>query len=97
MTRKQCIVLSVAAFILGSLLLFIIFGEHGYIDLNSLKRERDQLHESNNRIREQNVTLSIEIDRLKNDPKYIENVARHELGMVGKDELILKPRSLPRP
>ena len=97
MTRKQSICLSIGALILGSLLLFIIFGEHGYIDLNILKNERDQLLESNNQIREKNVSLSIEIDRLENDPSYIENVARHELGMVGKDELILKPRSLPSP
>lgn len=97
MTRKQRIFLSIAALILGSLLIFIIFGEHGYIDLNGLKSERDQLLESNNQIREKNVSLSTEIDRLKNDPNYIENVARHELGMVGKDELILKPRSLPGP
>ena len=97
MTRKQSIFLSIAALILGSLLLFIIFGEHGYIDLNVLENERDQLVESNKRISEKNLSLSIEIDRLKNDPKYIENVARHELGMVGEDELILKPRSLSSP
>ena len=31
-----------------------------------------------------------EIDRVKNDLKYIENVARQELGMVGKDEVIFR-------
>ena len=95
MTRKQSVFLSIAAIALVSLLFFIIFGEHGLIDLNSPKRERDQLAEKTETLNRKNLSLSVEIDRLKHDPKYIENVARQELGMVGEDELILKPRSMP--
>jgi cell division protein FtsB len=97
MTRTQGIFLSVTVVLLVSLLCFIIFGEHGFMDLNILKKERDQLAENNERLSHQNLSLSVEIDRLKHDPKYIENIARQELGMVAEDELILKPRSLPKP
>ena len=97
MTRKQSLFLSIAVLVLVSLLFFIIFGEHGLIDLNSLKNERTQLTEKTEQLTLKNHSLSVEIDRLKHDPKYIENVARQELGMVGEDELILKPRSLPNP
>jgi cell division protein FtsB len=96
MTPKQRILLSIAALSLVSLLFFTIFGEHGLIDLNTLKNERDQLAEKSVQLTNKNLSLSVEIDRLKHDPKYIENVARQELGMVGEDELILKPRSIPR-
>jgi cell division protein FtsB len=95
MTRKQRVFLSIAVLALVSLLFFIIFGEHGLIDLNSLKNERNQLTEKSEQLTRKNYSLSVEIDRLKHDPKYIENVARQELGMVGEDELILKPRSMP--
>ena len=95
MTRKQSVLLSIAALALACLLFFIIFGEHGLIDLNSLKNERNQLAEKSKELTRKNLSLSVEIDRLKHDPKYIENVARQELGMVGEDELILKPRSMP--
>ena len=95
MTGKQRIFLSIAALALVSLLFFIIFGEHGLIDLNFLKNEKNQLSEKSEQLALKNLSLSIEIDRLKHDPKYIENVARQELGMVGEDELILKPRSVP--
>jgi len=97
MTRTQGIFLSVTVVLLVSLLCFIIFGEHGFMDLNILKKERDQLAENNERLSHQNLSLSVEIDRLKHDPKYIENIARQELGMVAEDELILKPQSLPKP
>ena len=96
MTRKQSVFLSIAALALISLLFFIIFGEHGLIDLDSLRNERNQLAEKREQRTRKNLSLSVEIDRLKHDPKHIENIARQELGMVGEDELILKPRSMPR-
>ena len=37
-----------------------------------------------------NFSLYHEIDRLKHDPKYIEDVVRQELGFIGKDEVIFK-------
>lgn len=95
MTPKQRVALTIAALVLISLLFLIIFGEHGLVDLNALKAERDQLAETGEQLTRKNLSLSVEIDRLKHDPKYIENVARQELGMVGEDELILKHRDVP--
>jgi cell division protein FtsB len=31
------------------------------------------------------------IERLKSDPAYIESIARKELGMIRKEEIIIKP------
>ncbi len=97
MTKKQSIFLSIAVALMFSLLFFIIFGEHGFIDLNSLKAEQNRLSRENEQLNQTNLTLSVEIDRLKHDPHYIESVARRELGMVGQNELILKPRRIPKP
>jgi cell division protein FtsB len=97
MTKKQSIFISLAVALMFSLLFFIIFGEHGFIDLNGLKAEKIQLNEKNDRLTQENLSLSVEIDRLKHDPHYIENVARQELGMVGENELILKPQRMPKP
>ena len=96
MTRKQNLFLSIAVLVLFSLLFFIFFGEHGLIDLKTLKNERAQLAEKSEQLTRQNLILSVEIDRLMHDPKYIENVARQELGMVAEDELILKPQTIPQ-
>jgi cell division protein FtsB len=30
------------------------------------------------------------VDRLQNDPAFVENIARQELGMIRSDELIFK-------
>ncbi len=96
MTRKLNILLSIAVLLLLALFFFIIVSEHGLADLRFIKKERDRLVEDSKRLTRENLTIGIEIDRLKHDPAYIESIARQELGMIGKDEIILKPQSQSR-
>jgi cell division protein FtsB len=83
-----------AILVLFSILLLIVFAENGLVDLYSLRKQRDRLVEKNESLAGDNLVLYNEIERLKNDDKYIENIARQELGMIGKDEVILKPQSV---
>ena len=92
MTKNQSILLSITILFLIALFFFIIVSEHGLLDLRLLKQEKAQLVEENVRLTQENLANSIIIDRLKNDTAYIENIARHELGMIGENEIILKPQ-----
>ena len=95
MSKRQHVFISIVTIFLVSLFFFILFSEHGLMDLNLLKKERNSLVQRNENIARENLTLSVEIGRLENDPAYIENVARRDLGMIGEDELILKPKDNP--
>lgn len=97
MTKKQNILLSISVLLLLALFFFIIVSEHGLADLRFLKKERDRLVEENKKLTRENQAISVEIDRLKHDPLYIESIARQELGMIGEDEIILKPQNSPEP
>jgi cell division protein FtsB len=97
MTKTQGILISIASLLLAALLFFIIVSEHGLADLVFLRQERGKLVEKTEQLTRENLSISVEIDRLKNDPKYIENIARKELGMIGEDEVILKTQSQPEP
>lgn len=90
MTKRQKILLYLATMAIISLFFLIILGDNGLIDLNILKKQRNNLIEENQKIQQKISSLSTEIDRAKSDPAYIEAVARQELGMIGKDEVILK-------
>lgn len=90
MGLRQKILLGFVIAALFSLLLFIIFGENGVVDLHMLETERDNLLKRNAELSQENLSLYREIERLRNDPKYVENVARQELGLIGKDEVIFK-------
>jgi cell division protein FtsB len=93
MTKKQNILISISILLLLALFFFIIVSEHGLADLRFLKKERNKLVEENQKLTRENQTISVEIDRLKHDPAYIESIARQELGMIGEDEIILKSQS----
>ena len=92
MNTREKILLSFAILALFSMLFFVIFGEHGLVDLNLLRQERDNLLEKNRKLKQENLSLYREIDRLKHDLEYTENVARQQLGMIKEEEVILKLR-----
>jgi cell division protein FtsB len=77
------------------MLLFIVFGENGLTDLYKLKIKKDSLSEKNEKLKKKNLSLYREIERLKNDPGYVEDVARKELGVIGKDEVVIKVKPKP--
>ena len=92
MTKTQNIFITIASVLLIALFFFIIVSEHGLADLILLKKDHRELVKKGERLTQENLSIAIEIDRLKHDPEYIENVARKELGMIGEDEVILKPQ-----
>lgn len=90
MTTRQNIILSLIILILFSLFLLIIFGDNGLVDFGLIKGEKDMLVEKNEKLNRENLVMYREIDRLKNDPKFVENVVRQELGVIGKNEIVFK-------
>ena len=72
------------------LIMAAIFGSNGLLELNQAQKKRDMIIKKNNIIQSHNLALYREIERLKHDQDYIEAVARRELGMIGKDDIILK-------
>jgi cell division protein FtsB len=92
MAKKEKILVFMSLFLLMGLFIYIIFSKHGYLDLIHLKQEQSRLIQKNDQLARENHAISIEIDRLENDLSYIESIARQELGMIKKDEIILKPK-----
>ena len=61
-----------------------------WIGVYKLKTKKDNFSKKNEELKTENLSLYREIERLKNDPGYVEDVARKELGVIGKDEVIIK-------
>jgi len=88
MSRKIIFLAASVLFIL--LFIVIVFSQNGYLAFQRLKQEEQALIDQNQKIETENLKLYREIERLKHDPEYIENIARQELGMTGQDEIIIK-------
>ena len=90
MTKRQKITLMVIFVAMFNLLLVVFFGDNGLIELKRLQGRHAALVQENEGLSRENARMYSSIDRLKNDPDYIENIARQELGMIRSDELIFK-------
>ena len=95
MRLKKNILLVLAIVAMCLMLLFIVFGENGLSDLYRLKKQKENLSQKNDELKKENISFYREIERLKHDPRYVEDVARKELGVIGKDEVIIKVKPKP--
>lgn len=85
-------ILTVVFVFMSALLVLIVLGDNGWVELTRLRANRDSLIQANEQLTRENMRLYHTIERLQNDLTYIENVARQELGMIRSDELIFKFR-----
>ena len=67
---------------------FVFFGEKGVLRLFRLQKELERFKEASSKLAEENRKLEEEVKRLREDKRYIEEIARKELGMVKEGELI---------
>jgi len=94
--KRQKITLALVFFAMFILLLVEILGDKGWVELRRLQHTRQALIKGNTLLTQENSKMYDMIDRLKNDPEYIENIARRELGMIRSNELIFKFNSEPK-
>ena len=90
MNLRRKIILAAIFFAMFNLLLFILFSDNGWIELQRLEQTHRNLVKANDLLTRENLKMYQSIDRLQSDPDYIENIARRELGMIRSDELIFK-------
>ena len=90
MNQRQKVMLAGTLIAMFIFLLVTLFGDNGLLDLRRLQQTHQTLLKDNARVTKENLQMYRSVDRLQNDPQYIENLARQELGMIRSDELIFK-------
>ena len=94
-TRKYLVVTGLCVALLFGLALF---GDKGVLRALQDQRQEEALTHELSRLKETNSALRKEIAALHSDPRYIEGIARRELGMVRKDERVYQfPSHAPAP
>ena len=78
--------------VVGTLILLIIFffGDHGLYQLYQLQSEKTKIQSTISSLREKKQLLEEEKTKLRNDPKYIEQLAREKYRMAKKGEKVFK-------
>jgi cell division protein FtsB len=70
--------------------LLITFGNRGIVDNYLMGKRLSQLKADNDGLAIQNQELVKKVILLRSDPAYIESIARNELGMVKKGDVVYR-------
>ena len=84
--RRINILLVIGLFFL--IVFWLFLGKNGFLNLYRMEKQRERLLQRIYQIQMENRRIALEIERLKNDPRYIEKIARKELGLVKENEII---------
>jgi len=79
-------------FFLAPIIYWLSFGEHGFVHLYRTEMKRQAYLARIQKLAEKNQALMEEVQRLRKDMKYVETVARDELNLVKKNEVIYRFR-----
>jgi len=67
---------------------FTFFGDKGLLQVYRLKKELREIERGNWELEKENERLRAEIYRLRTNRDYVEELARRELGLVKKGEVV---------
>jgi cell division protein FtsB len=79
---------AVAILVLG----LAVYGGNSFIRVLHMKGEIEALERDVAALRVQSEKLTATVERLRDDPAYVEKLAREELGLVREGETVLKFR-----
>ncbi len=77
-------------YILAALIAIAAIYFPGFAKLRRLRKQNSNLERRMEILSKTNEELRKEKEKLENDPVYIEKIAREKLGMIRRDEIILK-------
>lgn len=87
---KKLIIAGLFLATLGILLLLTVFGQRGFMHVVRLQSELQEIEKKNIQLRQENEAIRRDIELLKHDLKYLEEIARKELGFVKEGELVYR-------
>src|SRR5713226_3505946 len=90
--RRQWLTLILASLCI-SLILNVLRGPAGALDLMGLARTRTRLIAENEQLKAANIHLEAQASRLRTDDAYIQRLIREELGYARPDEFVYRFRS----
>jgi cell division protein FtsB len=85
---KKSIIAILFILLLSFVIAVTVFGQRGYTHLQRLQNELKAIEQHNAKLQTDNDELRHEIERLKHDLKYIEELARVELGLLKDGERV---------
>ncbi len=68
----------------------IVLGDNGWLELNRKRQRLETIEAANSAIENENLRLYRRVNRLKNDPEFLEYIIRRELSVIGEEQIVFK-------
>lgn len=75
---------------LFALCFVVLFSQNGVLEYLKLRRQIDIVDRSISKLEAENAVLRGQIERLKNDDKYLEDMAREKYGFIREGEKVYR-------
>ena len=89
-TPGPSIVLLLSGLFLITMMILTVWGDRGLLEMWRRQHEVARLAQEIDTSEQENIKLARNIERLRSDMRYIEKIAREELGLVRNGELVFK-------
>ena len=86
--RERKRLLTIFVVVLIAIILWLFAGPKGVFRYYRLRKEIEAVKTEASVLEKQNISITEEINRLENDPSYLEDVAREDYGLVRKNEIV---------
>lgn len=73
---------------LAFILFFTVFGERGLLRIYEMRQEKQRIDGKVTELKRENENIRLEIASLHTDRRYLERIARKDLGLVKPNEII---------
>ena len=87
-TKKNRLLINLSLVLLVLITAYLLFSENGVLRYYRLQQSLETVRLANEELRKQNEALQVEIEKLKNDPEYLEEIARKRFGLIQKNEMV---------
>jgi len=87
-TKRKKLFFAAVVLLAAYLLISFIFGEMGLVKYYRMKAQHETLFEEIAVLKHDNARLRRTVHALKNDPAYIERIARDKLGLARPGEIV---------
>jgi cell division protein FtsB len=97
METRDNLILSVLFIGVLAFLFVVVFGNRGLVAMWRISKEKARIEAVNSDMQKHNARFVRTIERLKNDPAFVESFARDEMGLVGEGEIVIRFKDAPPP
>lgn len=90
---ERRLVKRIVIIVIGVGILWVLFAPNrGVFQYRHLQKEIDSLAQENRQLEQRNIELQKEIERIKTDDKYLEEMARHKYGLLKENETVYETK-----